>query len=130
ANLVVRYRDGRIVLVDFGVVKLMDGLEQTRLALGGYRAPEQLNGQTFPQSDFFGLGATLLYLLTGEDPARLHRYQPQSAKYYREKIPGIALPMAEVLGHLLHPNPSDRYATVREVSQGLKIAQSAFPPKW
>ena len=80
ANLIVRHRDGRIVLVDFGVVKPLLGQQFTQLPLGGYRAPEQMYGQTFPQSDFFALGATLLFLLTKKDPARIHGYRDNNAK--------------------------------------------------
>lgn len=125
ANLVLRYHDGRIVLVDFGVVKLLGGAEQTRLALSGYRAPEQLHGQAFPQSDFFSLGSTLLYLLTGRDPSRIHQYQTQTAKYYESVVPGISLPFAEVLRCLLHPNPRDRYQSIKQIKEGLKLAQQS-----
>ncbi|MFZ4665702.1 MAG: protein kinase domain-containing protein [Prochlorotrichaceae cyanobacterium] len=126
SNLIARYRDGRIVLVDFGVVKPLVGMEQTVLNMGGYRAPEQMHGQTFPQSDFFGLGSTLLFLLSGKEPALIHGYQPNSAKYYLEKLPGISLALAETLGYLLHPNPNDRYPTVEALQQGLKVAQQSL----
>ena len=124
-NLILRYRDGRIVLVDFGVVKPLGGLEQTRLALSGYRAPEQLHGQTFPQSDFFSLGATIVHLVTGRDPAKIHQYQTQTAQYYVEAVPGISLAAAEVLRCLLHPNPLDRYQTIQALQDGLKSAQQS-----
>ncbi|MGA1134567.1 MAG: protein kinase domain-containing protein [Prochlorotrichaceae cyanobacterium] len=125
SNLILRYSDGRIVLVDFGVVKPLGGLEQTRLALSGYRAPEQLHGKTYAQSDFFGIGATLLYLLTGRNPSQIHRYKAQTTAYYFNAVPGITKPLAEALVLLLHPNPGDRYQTITEVKKGLKLAQQA-----
>ncbi|MFZ9738149.1 MAG: protein kinase domain-containing protein [Prochlorotrichaceae cyanobacterium] len=125
ANLILRYSDGRIVLVDFGVVKPLGGLEQTRLALSGYRAPEQLHGKTYVQSDFFGIGATLLYLLTGRNPSQIHRYKVQTASYYFNAVPGITKPLAEALVSLLNPNPGDRYQSISEVKQGLKLAQES-----
>ena len=125
-NLIVRYRDGRIVLVDFCVAKSLLGMEQTNVQGSGYRAPEQIHGQTFLQSDFFGLGATLLFLLSGKEPARIHGYQPHGAKYYLEKLPGIPLALGEILGHLLHPNPNNRYPTVEAIQQGLKIAHQSL----
>lgn len=124
-NLIARYRDGRIVLVDFGVAKSLVGMEQTNVQ-AGYRSPEQIHGQTFLQSDFFGLGATLLFLLSGKEPARIHGYQPHGAKYYLEKLPGIPLALGEILGHLLHPNPNNRYPTVEAIQQGLKIVHQSL----
>lgn len=124
-NLILRYRDGRIVLVDFGVVKPLGGLEQTRLALSGYRAPEQLHGQTFPQSDFFSLGATIVHLITGRNPAQIHQYQTHTTQYYVDAVPGISLPIGQVLRCLLHPNPLDRYQNIHELKEGLKTAQQA-----
>jgi len=32
----------------------------------GYMAPEQFRGMAEPKSDLYGLGATLLYLLSGK----------------------------------------------------------------
>lgn len=124
-NLIARYRDGRIVLVDFGVAKSLVGMEQTNVQ-AGYRSPEQIHGQTFLQSDFFGLGATLLFLLSGKEPARIHGYQPHGAKYYLEKLPGIPVALAEILGCLLHPNPNNRYPTVEVLQQGLNIAHQSL----
>jgi len=123
SNLILRHGDGRIVLVDFGVVKPLSGLDQTRLALGGYRAPEQLQGQTFPQSDFFSLGATIVYLLTGRNPVQIHQYRPHTAQYYVDAVPGISLALGEVLRCLLHPSPSDRYPHIQALKEGLKSAQ-------
>lgn len=56
--------DGQLVLIDFGAV----GVGTTVIASNGYTPPEQIEGATVLQSDFFALGRTFVYLLTGKHP--------------------------------------------------------------
>jgi serine/threonine protein kinase len=64
--------DGQLVLIDFGAVKLIPtiqpGGQSTCIYTPGYAAPEQERGHPVVQSDFFSLGRTFVYLLTGKDP--------------------------------------------------------------
>jgi serine/threonine protein kinase len=65
---------GKIYLVDFGSVQNMAATEGgtfTVVGTYGYMPPEQFGGRTVPASDFYSLGATLIYLLTGKHPADL-----------------------------------------------------------
>ncbi|MCU0547580.1 MAG: ankyrin repeat domain-containing protein [Oscillatoriaceae cyanobacterium Prado104] len=68
-------KDWAVCLVDFGAVQntyyntLMRG--STVVGTYGYMAPEQCLGQAVPATDLYGLGATLLYLLTHRSPAEL-----------------------------------------------------------
>ncbi len=74
-NILLR-PDGRVVLVDFGLVKLWDPRDpRTRTvvrAMGTpeYAPPEQYGvaGHTDPRSDLYSLGATLYHALTGQAP--------------------------------------------------------------
>jgi serine/threonine protein kinase len=65
--------DGKVFLVDFGAVAdayhntLTGG--STVVGTFGYMAPEQFRGNAVPSTDLYGLGTTLLYLLTGISPA-------------------------------------------------------------
>jgi Protein kinase domain len=63
---------GQVYLVDFGSVQAgrHDG---TRTVVGtyGYMPPEQFGGKTSPASDLYALGATLIYMATGQHPADL-----------------------------------------------------------
>ena len=61
---------GRVYLVDFGGVQAAaagDALQTGSTIIGtyGYMAPEQFRGQATPASDLYGLGGTLLLLLSG-----------------------------------------------------------------
>ena len=65
--------DGRAVLVDFGIAKVVtaDGRTHTgaQAATPGFSPPEQYGGTgTTPRSDVYSLGATLYAVLTGEYP--------------------------------------------------------------
>lgn len=72
-NIVFR-PDGKLVLVDFGSVRHLEGSRTHRATLVGtfgYMPPEQLGGTVAPSSDLYALGATLLHAATGVAPADL-----------------------------------------------------------
>ncbi|MEH2320752.1 serine/threonine-protein kinase [Nostoc sp.] len=75
---------GDLVLIDFGTAtemdrtypdKLSNGDAMTALMSSGYSAPEQMNAQAVPQSDFFALGRTFVFLLTGYHPLDMYDMQ-------------------------------------------------------
>lgn len=72
---VMRGNDGKLVLIDFGAVK--DVLQQTHgggpsvAGTIGFMAPEQLQGQSGPGTDLYGVGALAVALLSRRDPANL-----------------------------------------------------------
>ncbi|MBN3959347.1 serine/threonine-protein kinase [Nostoc sp. NMS8] len=75
---------GNLVLIDFGTAseitktyqdQLSNSDKMTALMSSGYSAPEQMNGQAVPQSDFFALGRTFVFLLTGYHPLEMYDVQ-------------------------------------------------------
>jgi serine/threonine protein kinase len=65
---------GEVYLVDFGSVQTLaarEGSTVTVVGTYGYMPPEQFGGRAVPASDLYGLGATLIYLVTGVHPAEL-----------------------------------------------------------
>lgn len=60
---------GQVYLVDFGSVQTVIH-QGTRTIVGtyGYMPPEQFGGQAVLNSDLYALGATLIYLATGQHP--------------------------------------------------------------
>lgn len=65
---------GTIHLIDFGAVQTgVSLLEGTVTVAGtfGYGAPEQFRGEAIPASDVYGIGMTLIRLITGANPACL-----------------------------------------------------------
>jgi eukaryotic-like serine/threonine-protein kinase len=105
--------EGEISLVDFGSVQdtyytVTGG--STVVGTYGYMAPEQFRGQAYLSTDLYGLGTTLLYLLTGTDPAVL----PQ--KKLKIDFRGfVSLPsdFANWLDRLLEPEPTRRFETAK-----------------
>jgi serine/threonine protein kinase len=80
SNIMIR-PDGQLVLIDFGtareltrtyLAKVSSGAGITSISSSGYSAMEQMNGQALPQSDFFSLGRTFVFLLTGYQPTDMY----------------------------------------------------------
>src|SRR5712692_6878771 len=71
SNIIVSTKGGEAVLVDFGLAKeyIEDGTTTIiRHGSPGYAAPEQYGGGTNPQTDLYGLAATMYTMLTGVIP--------------------------------------------------------------
>jgi len=64
---------GRVFLVDFGGVQAAaatgDMPGSTVIGTYGFMAPEQFRGAAQPLSDLYGLGATVLFMLSGRPPS-------------------------------------------------------------
>jgi serine/threonine protein kinase len=102
---IMRTPNGDIYLIDFGIARTYrPGQLKDTMPLGspGYAAPEQYGkAQTTPQTDIYGLGATLLTLLTGKEPQELRL----------EDIPlekDIPLRLQELLARMMNPDPQWR----------------------
>jgi len=71
SNIMVRNKDKKVMLVDFGIAKALQGniySPQTAIGTFGYAPIEQYRGKVEPRSDLYALGATIHYLLTGAAP--------------------------------------------------------------
>ncbi len=68
--------DGQLILIDFGAVKTAANPSLghgAQIYTPGYTAPEQQHpGTATTQSDFFALGRTFVYLLTGKNPTNIY----------------------------------------------------------
>ena len=75
-NLVLG-EDNLIHLIDFGAAnEYVATATGTLIGKQAYIAPEQFRGKAAPASDIYALGATLHFLLTGEDPEALSESHP------------------------------------------------------
>jgi serine/threonine protein kinase len=107
---IIRNDDGRVFLLDFGAVQavynntLLKG--STVAGTFGYMAPEQFRGLAVPASDLYGLGATILYLLTHRSPADLP--QARLKLSFRAHV-NISDHFADWLEKMLEPDTSERF---------------------
>jgi serine/threonine protein kinase len=124
----IRRTDGQLFLVDFGAVgstyhnTFMRG--STMVGTFGYMAPEQFRGQALPATDFYGLGATLLFLLTRRSPAEL---PTQKLKVeFRSRIQ-VSDGLSDWIEKALEPSAKDRFESVHEARKSLlKTAISRY----
>jgi eukaryotic-like serine/threonine-protein kinase len=124
----IRQKDGKIFLVDFGAVQdtyhntVTGG--STVVGTFGYMAPEQFRGQAVLSTDLYGLGTTLLFLLTGQSPADLpHR---QLKIQFRDAVT-ISNHLAECLDRMIEPSSSARFPSAQEALAVLQGKQP-IPP--
>ena len=119
ANLMLRNLDSRLMLLDFGAVKELGTALETRIGVEGYSAPEQYRGKPCPQSDIYGVGTTIIFLLTGKAPMQYYRYQSNKFEFDIDSIPNLPTNLAQVLKVACQPEPRNRYQTAGELSEAL-----------
>jgi serine/threonine protein kinase len=119
--------DGQLVLIDFGTArevtetymsKRSEG-QVTGLFSAGYSPLEQLNGQAVPQSDFFALGRTFVFLITGRHPSEFYDSYVDHLNW-RDSIPTISPIFADFLDRLMARLPSQRPQSARAIVQELE----------
>ncbi len=136
SNIMLRV-DGQLVLIDFGtarevtdtfVTKQGSG-EITRVMSAGYTPPEQLNGQAVPQSDFFALGRTFVYLLTGKDPSNFYNVYTDELQWRNVGL-NASPQLADLLEHMMARFPYQRPQAAREILQQLEqISADTYIPQ-
>lgn len=134
-NILRRQRDGQLMLIDFGVAKLIttQSLMQTGTKIGtqGYAPLEQMrSGKAFPASDIYSLGVTCLHLLTNINPERL--YDPLQGWTWREQLTKqgktIGNRLGQVLDKMVQDMVRDRYQSVDEVLRDLDFSPPISAP--
>ncbi|MCX6016049.1 MAG: protein kinase [Chloroflexales bacterium] len=119
SNIMLR-ADRVIKLIDFGVARTYKK-RQTKdtVAMGsaGYAPPEQYGkGQTDARSDVYGLGATLLHLLTNITPVPLH--QPTVGSIKRLNVT-VSSELELVIIRAMEQDPAKRYQTADQMAEAL-----------
>ncbi|RMF28238.1 MAG: protein kinase [Cyanobacteria bacterium J083] len=103
SNIILR-PTGQLALIDFGAVRqvtatIIAGNQNTGVYTPGYAPPEQEKGYAVPQSDFYALGRTFVYLLTGKSPTDITMYDRYNNELkWRETASASATQAGEVQG--------------------------------
>ncbi|QDL12788.1 hypothetical protein DP113_34260 (plasmid) [Brasilonema octagenarum UFV-E1] len=133
-NLMRRNIDGKIILIDFGVVKQISGLGvnsqgETNISFivgtYGYMPSEQSGGNPKLSSDVYALGMLGIYALTGIKPKDLVKDSETLEVTWRDRV-SVSPRLADVLDKMVRYHFNQRYQTAAEASQALR--QSSLPP--
>jgi serine/threonine protein kinase len=134
ANLILK-PDGKVTLVDFGLVKLLDpNNPRTLSAMRAMGTPEYAPIEQFSpgmhtdaRSDIYSLGATMYHLLSGRPPLDVPRrlVDPTQMPNLRAINPNVSPQMEGVVHKALEIQPQNRFQSAAEMKQALATTVSA-----
>lgn len=120
--------DGRLVLMDFGTGRELDGTPEPNVAgTPLYLAPEVLaGGAATERSDVYSIGVLLHHLLTGSYPvqaidlAELRRLHAARARTdLRSSRPDVSRRLARIVERACDPEPDCRYGSAASFGEAL-----------
>jgi len=130
---------GKVKLVDFGLVKLLDPNDpRTATVMKGMGTPEYAPleqyasgaGHTDARSDIYALGATLYHLLTAVAPPDVHQrlLDPNKMARPRQRNPALSALTGAAVLRALEVYPQARFQTAAEFRAALATARAALRP--
>ncbi|MBW4565147.1 MAG: protein kinase [Mojavia pulchra JT2-VF2] len=127
---------GNLVLIDFGSAKevVKNFLPRPSSCSGmdaimssGYTALEQMNCQAVPQSDFFALGRTFVFLLTGYHPLEMYDIH-HNVLHWRNRANHVLPLLLNLIDWLMAPEIGKRPANTQEILQRLEEIEEQLTP--
>ena len=135
-NIILRHRDGKPVLIDFGAVRETMGTvvnsqgSFTRsiiIGTPGYMPSEQAAGRAVYSSDLYSLGLTIIYLLTGKTPQQLET-DSRTGEIVWDSVAGDISPSLKiVINKAIAYHPRERFSSALEMLGFLQNAATPFP---
>lgn len=124
---IMRHRDGRLYLLDFGAVKQVTAAQgkpsgrSTGIYSIGFAPPEQMaGGEVYPSTDLYALAVTCITLLTGKEAGEL--YDSYNNSWAWRAHAQINPAIADVLDRMLLPVPNQRYESAKAVLAALRLS--------
>jgi serine/threonine protein kinase len=117
--------DINVYLIDFGFAKIGNSeVAMSSIALGtlGFMAPEQLyNRRLTEATDLYGLGATLICLLTGTKSTAMDTLIDEDGRItFRHFLPKLSPRFIDWLEKMIQPKPKDRFPNAEAALEALK----------
>lgn len=141
SNIIIA-SDGRAVVTDFGLVKVLEGPQLTGtisvLGTPEYMSPEQAeldpDRPIDARSDIYSLGVVLYQMVTGQVPfsgksptAILHKHVYEPPPPPRSLASSVPEGVEKVILKALAKRPEERYATAGELASALRAAIETRP---
>ncbi len=129
-NLVRRWRDKKLTLLDFGSLKVIRtlGLDASGALLQsmdvgtpGYVPKEQQDGNPQPSSDVYAIGMIILQSLTGFLPNQLPRDPDMQEVIWHDQAPQISQNFSDILDNMVCYDPAIRFQTAADVLEALGL---------
>jgi formylglycine-generating enzyme required for sulfatase activity/serine/threonine protein kinase len=129
SNILLENGVERVKITDFGLARAADdaSITQSGVVAGTpmYMSPEQAEGKTLDhRTDLFSLGSVIYAACTGHPPFRanttvavLKRVCEVTPQPIREVNPEVPQWLEEIVTRLHAKNPTDRFASAREVAE-------------
>ena len=127
---IMRRRDGKLFLLDFGAVKQVTNASgQSSTSTGiysmGFAPPEQMAGnQVFPSTDLYALAVTILNLLTGKEANQL--FDAYTNQWQWRSLVRVSPRLADILDKMLLPAANQRFQSANEVI--IALSQPSITP--
>lgn len=136
-----------LVLIDFGTARKIDYTyfaklndnQLTKVCTDGYAPLEQIKGKVIPQSDFFALGRTGVFLLTGKEPSMFPQ-DDTGELIWQNSAKNVSKKLADVINWLMEVLPRNRpenvqvilkkLADIEEVSQSINAKNIGVNFPW
>lgn len=104
-------------LVDFGAVQtVISGATRTVVGTYGYMPPEQFGGRSVPASDLYALGATLIHLASGQNPADIPQ---ENQRLQFSNLVNLSPGFIVWLQHLVEPGLDQRLTSAQSALREL-----------
>jgi serine/threonine protein kinase len=121
---IMRRRDGKLFLLDFGAVKQVTNAptggagSSTGIFSMGFAPPEQMAGnQVFPSTDLYALAVTILTLLTGQQPSTLFDAYSNQWKWHSQVT--VNHHLSDILDKMLLAAANQRFQSAQQVLNAL-----------
>jgi len=131
ANIMLDTR-GQAILMDFGIVKIMDATSHTStgavMGTARYMSPEVIRSEAADaRSDLYSLGVTFYEMLSGDPPFDADSAMSLLMRHLNDPVPDLSIKrddlpieLVDIVNKALEKNREDRYQSAEEMIDGLK----------